>query len=289
MNLLGKAALAMLAAAALFAACSSRSATTSPAGVATPSGHHPGKFVWQDLVTPDPAACRRFYGALLEWDFQDTTRLGRPYAVARFGDRPVAGIVAHPDPGDDPALWLSYVSVENVDQAVEQVSASGGRTLYEPIDLGVARVAVVADPQGAALGLARMAESDPPDRPQPSRGQFFWMEYLAEDADAAVDFYQGLLGFEHRVQRTEHGIDYHVLRRDGRTRAGLFQIPRDADKVKPHWLPYVLVDDPGELAKRAESLGGRVVLAPDPNIRGGTLAIVADPTGGALALQKFPL
>jgi predicted enzyme related to lactoylglutathione lyase len=289
MNLLGKAALAVLATAALFAACSSRSATTSPAGAATASGHHPGKFVWQDLVTPDPAACRRFYGALLEWDFQDTTRLGHPYAVARFGDRPVAGIVVDPDPGEDPALWLSYVSVENVDQAVELVSESGGRTLYEPIDLEVARVAVVADPQGAALGLARLAESDPPDRPQPSRGHFFWMEYLAEDAAAAVDFYSGLLGFEHRVQKTEHGIDYHVLRRDGRTRAGLFQIPQDARDVKPHWLPYVLVDDPGALAKRAAALGGQVILAPDPGIRGGTLAIVADPTGGALALQKFPL
>ena len=41
-----------------------------------------------------------------------------------------------------------------LDQAVRQVSAAGGTTLYGPADLAnVARVAVVRDPQGAVLGL----------------------------------------------------------------------------------------------------------------------------------------
>jgi predicted enzyme related to lactoylglutathione lyase len=37
------------------------------------------------------------------------------------------------------------------------------------------------------------------------------------------------------------------------------------------------------------SLGGKVVLAPRPDIRNGTLAVVADPSGAVLALQKWPL
>jgi predicted enzyme related to lactoylglutathione lyase len=290
MKRLGTAVLAVLAGSALLAACSSTSATTPPAGAAPTAEYHPGKFVWRDLVTRDPAACRRFYGALLGWEFDDTTRQGHPYTVARFGGRPVAGIVEHPEPTDAPALWLSYLSVANVDEVVERVSARGGKTVYAPVDLEVARVAVIEDPQGGALGLARLAGGDPPDRAQPSPGHFFWMEYLAEDASAAVDFYTSVFGFEPSVQETAHGIDYHVLRRGGRTRAGLFQIPKDADEsVDPNWLPYVMVDDPGALASRAESLGGTVVLAPEPGIRSGTLAIVADPTGGALALQKWPL
>ena len=291
MKLLLKAALTLVAGSAVLVACSNRAATTPPAGVASGPGYHPGKFVWQDLVTRDPAAARRFYGALLDWKFQDTTRNGKPYAVARVGGQPVAGIVAHPDPTDDPALWLSYLSVPNVDQAVEQVAAAGGKTLYAPRDLAdIARVAVVADPQGAALGLVRLRDGDPDDGPAPERGHVFWMEYVAADASAALDFYSSLFGYETSLQESRNGIDYHVLRRDGRSRAGLFQIPKDADEnVDPNWLPYVLVDDPGALAKRAESLGGTVILAPEPGIRGGTLAIVADPTGGALALQKYPL
>jgi predicted enzyme related to lactoylglutathione lyase len=291
MKLLSKAALTLVAGSALLVACSSRTATAPPAGAASGPGYHPGKFVWQDLVTRDPAAARRFYGALLDWTFQDTTRNGRPYAVARVGGEPVAGIIANPDPTDEPALWLSYLSVPNVDEAVAQVTAAGGQTLYAPRDLAdIARVAVVADPQGAALGLLRLRNGDPDDGPSPERGHVFWMEYVAADAAAALDFYSTLIGYEARLQETENGVDYHVLRRDGRSRAGLFQIPKDADEnVDPNWLPYVLVDDPGALAQRAESLGGTVILAPDPGIRGGTLAIVADPTGGALALQKWPL
>jgi predicted enzyme related to lactoylglutathione lyase len=116
------------------------------------------------------------------------------------------------------------------------------------------------------------------------------MEYIADDADAALEFYRDLSGYESTVQKGEAGVDYHVLRRDGRSRAGLFEVPKDADaNVDPNWLPYVRVDDPAALAGRVEGLGGRVILAPKAGIRGGTLAIVADPTGGALALQKWPL
>ena len=291
MKLLWKAALTLVAGSALLVACSNRTVTTPPAGAASGPGYHPGKFVWQDLVTRDPAAARRFYGALLDWTFQDTTRNGKPYAVARVGGQPVAGIIAQPNPTDEPALWLSYLSVPNVDQAVEQVAAAGGKTLYEPRDLAdIARVAVVADPQGAALGLVRLRDGDPDDEPSPRRGHVFWMEYIAADAAAALDFYSKLSGYETSLQESKDGMEYHVLRRDGRSRAGLFQLPKDADEnVDPNWLPYVLVDDPAALAGRVESLGGQVILTPNASIRGGTLAIVADPTGGALALQKWPL
>lgn len=291
MKLLLKAALALVAGSTLLVACSSQTATTPPVGAARAPGYHPGKFVWHDLVTRDPAASRRFYGALLGWEFENTTRSGKPYAVARVDGQPVAGIVIHPEPKDEPALWLSYLSVSNVDGAAAEVKAAGGEILYAPADLGgVARVAVVADPQGAALGLARLTDGDPADRPAPLLGHIFWMEYMAADAAAALDFYSKLSGFEATLQESKGGIEYHVLRRDGRTRAGLFQIPKAADEnVDPNWLPYVLVEDPGALAKRVESLGGTVILAPEPGIRGGTLAIVADPTGGALALQKYPL
>jgi hypothetical protein len=35
-------------------------------------------------------------------------------------------------------------------------------------------------------------------------------------------------------------------------------------------------------------LGGTVLFAPRPDVRSGSLAIVADPTGAALALQRWP-
>ncbi len=74
-----------------------------------------------------------------------------------------------------------------------------------------------------------------------------------------------------------------------RSRAGLLQLPPELEGVQPNWLPYVRVEDPAALAAKVLSLGGTVVIAPRAEIRNGTLAIVTDPTGAALALQKWPI
>jgi hypothetical protein len=59
--------------------------------------------------------------------------------------------------------------------------------------------------------------------------------------------------------------------------------------MRPAWLPYVMVTDPAGLAERARALGGTVLFEPRADVRKGTLAIVADPSGAPLALQKWPI
>jgi len=58
--------------------------------------------------------------------------------------------------------------------------------------------------------------------------------------------------------------------------------------VPPNWLPYVLVTNPSALASKVAGLGGKVLLEPRPEFRKGSLAVVADPTGAVVALQKYP-
>jgi uncharacterized protein len=58
--------------------------------------------------------------------------------------------------------------------------------------------------------------------------------------------------------------------------------------VQPNWLPYVLVNDPEALATRVVGLGGRVIVPVAPERRNSSLAVVADPSGAAFALQKYP-
>ena len=150
------------------------------------------------------------------------------------------------------------------------------------------RVAVVQDPQGAPLGLAGVTGTLPPEPAQPPLHRFFWMEHLAKDGPAALAFYKSLAGYESSVLPSASGVEYHVLKRQA-SRAGLLQIPPDLQGVQPNWLPYVRVADPSALAAKVVSLGGRVAIAPRPEIRNGTVAIVIDPRGAALALQKWPL
>jgi predicted enzyme related to lactoylglutathione lyase len=248
-----------------------------------------GKFVWNDLLTKDLPAARTFYASMFGWTFREQTRDGRPYLIAELDGNPVAGLLDVHDLKDADPQWVSFVSVPDVDAAVKQVTDAGGKVLVAARAVKVGgRAAVVADPQGAPLGVARLTGGDPTDPAQPVIGRFFWAEYLAKDGAQAVEFYKKLLGYEATETDSTPGIHYYLLKRD-RLRAGLFQLPDSVTGVRPNWLPYVRVEDPAAAADKAKSLGGKVVLQPSPERRKGTLAIVTDPGGAALALQKLPI
>jgi predicted enzyme related to lactoylglutathione lyase len=264
-------------------------ADTGPdAATPGPAPHAAGRFVWQDLVTNDVNACRNFYGALLGWQFQETERNGRPYLIARAQGRLVGGIIQRQDTSSQRAAWLSFLAVDDLERAVAMTTAAGGKVLREPVALrGLGRFAAVTDPQGAPLGLAHLDIEPPAGIGEGAEGQFFWREYFARDAESALAFYRQLNGYDDRpAQRAR--VEYHILERDG-PQAGLLPIPEAFGGVTPNWLPYVRVADPRTLADRVESLGGRVLLPPQEGIRNGAVAIVADPTGGVVALQKWPL
>ena len=60
-------------------------------------------------------------------------------------------------------------------------------------------------------------------------------------------------------------------------------------EVQPNWLPYIKVDDPAAVARRAEELGGTVLIPPEPEVRHGSAAFLLDPTGAAFGIQRWPV
>lgn len=264
-------------------------AQQQPLTTAATSDADLGRFVWQDLLTDDVDGAKRFYGSLLGWEFEETERRGERYVLVRDRDRYVAGIihVDREDPDEPIAQWLSYVSVASVDQAAAEVERSGGEVLAGPLDVGITRVAVAADPQGALIGLATLPDVLTNDAVQSlEAGVFIWRDYLADDVDEAVAFYRDVAGFETEKESRSDGLVHYALKR-GEARAGVF--PIGDEPVKPNWITYVRVDDPASLAARAENLGGEVILEPRADLRNGSLAVVADPSGAALALQRWPI
>ncbi|HEY6360841.1 MAG TPA: VOC family protein [Vicinamibacterales bacterium] len=247
----------------------------------------PGAFVWHDLVTDNPAASRAFYGALFGWTFEQGEGIDPGYTIASHDGRQIAGIVPFRRREGEAAVaqWVSYVVVANVDQATETFRRSGGRVFRGPLNARKdLRVAVVADAQGAALGLANRGPLLEDEHP-PALNRWLWMEYVARDTDAALKFYGDVIGYRHEVQKERNDFTYYLLTAD-RPRAGLFRSPWDRETSA--WLPYVRVADPAAMAARAVELGGSVVLQPRPDVRNGSLAIVLDPTGAPVALQRFP-
>jgi predicted enzyme related to lactoylglutathione lyase len=244
-----------------------------------------GEFVWHDLVTTNPAASQTFYGSLFGWTFESAQGIDPGYLIIKHEGRPIGGIVKPREENAAAAQWLAYVVVADVDQAAKHFEQAGGRIYRGPLtarkDL---RVAVVGDAQGAPIGLASRGPDVESDS-VPGLHHWLWMEYVAHDPAAALKFYSAAIGFRYELHETRNAFSYYLLSTD-RPRAGLFESLWDRERSA--WLPYIRVADPAASAARAVGLGGAMVLAPHAAIRNGSLAIVLDPAGAPLALQKYP-
>jgi predicted enzyme related to lactoylglutathione lyase len=263
----------------------SRSITLPPL-VEEPGGPQiPGKFVWHNLVTGDGGAARQFYGGLFGWEF-DVKDDGR-YSVITYQGRNLGGILDTSKDGNAPKAghWLSAMSVANLDASLAAVDEAGGKQLEAPIDVsGVGRVVTVEDADGAVLHLLASNNGDPPDV-EPPVHTWLWHELLANHADRALKFYESAFGYRIEPLKKSPTSEYRVLWSSGKARAGILQNP--FEKTRSAWIPYIRVEDPAALAERVPEFGGRVVIAPRPEVRDGTLALVLDPSGAPVALQKW--
>lgn len=247
-----------------------------------------GKFVWHDLITDDVAAVRRFYGGLFGWDFENTKHPnGGDYTVITVDGHFVGGIVHLEDPeAAEYSRWLGYLSVPDVDVAVEISTSFGGRAVVGPLNLpNIGRAAAIQDPQGAVVGLLRSDIGDPDDSIIPAAGHIVWNELVAENDLAAAGFYAQITGAQIKTI-PRRGGEYIMLNAQDRDRAGV--MTRPADDVDPFWLTHFAVADPLAAAAKVSELGGEVLLAPSADVREGTFAVVTDPTGAILALHQWP-
>ena len=75
-----------------------------------------------------------------------------------MGPITLAGLMGRPDQQVQPQ-WLAYVRVGDVDATARKAKELGATICLEPKDIpSVGRIAVIQDPQGAALGFFKPAE-----------------------------------------------------------------------------------------------------------------------------------
>ena len=90
-------------------------------------------MVWHDLITPDLAKAKDFYGGLFGRTFQDQDG----YSLALLGGKPVAGLAAAPKTkkAEKDSWWLVYISANDVDQASRIIKEAGGKIIKEPAEM----------------------------------------------------------------------------------------------------------------------------------------------------------
>jgi uncharacterized protein len=115
----------------------------------------PGCMTWNELQTRDPQATAAFYAELFGWEMEPQEDDGRlAYVVIKNSGRSNGGIMPMTEqPGDAPSFWLVYFTVASCDDAVEKARHLGGTVFAGPMEPGMGRIAVLADPQGAAFAV----------------------------------------------------------------------------------------------------------------------------------------
>jgi uncharacterized protein len=261
---------------------------------ATHSGGNPqGDFIWYELMTPDPDGAKTFYDAVVGWDIGEPMPGPMDYRMIGRADGGNAGGVLRIS--DDMAqhgakpMWLGYIHVPDVDQAVSSVERAGGKKLIEPSDIGdVGRIAMVADPQGAPIYL--MKPTPPAGKPDarsdvfaPNEpGRCAWNELATSDQKAALDFYTSQFGWTagDTMPMGDMG-DYQFIMQDGQM---IGAIMTRAPENPVRWRFYFRVADVDAAKAAAERGGGTIIHGPQEVPGGDRVLIGQDPQGAEFAL-----
>jgi predicted enzyme related to lactoylglutathione lyase len=111
------------------------------------------RFVWNELMTGDVEAAKRFYAGLLGREY-DRFPIGEDgdYWIIKGGEHGLGGIMQAP-PGA-PTMWVAYVAVDDVDRVVADAVRKGARVMKPAFDVPkVGRLGFLTDPTGAMIAL----------------------------------------------------------------------------------------------------------------------------------------
>lgn len=246
---------------------------------------------WVDLATPDQAAATTFYTALFGWTAQHLpTDAGTTYTMLSLDGRLVCGL--GPQPAEQveagvPPTWTTYVLVGDVDEMVTATPGAGGTVLVPAFDVMTSgRMAVVADPSGAVLGLWQPRDHQGADVFN-EVGAYSWAELSSRDLAGALPFYEELFGW--RWEQSSVGdTPYLVAHLDSKGEAAegvdtsvagaMETAPGTPAEAPSMWGVYFTVADCDESVARAQQLGGALVVGP-MDIDMGRWALLADPQG----------
>ena len=275
-------------------------------------GYPEGVPCWVDTEQPDPEAAAVFYAGLFGWELEDRMPAGAPgnYFVATIRGKDVAAIGSQMGDAPQQPAWNTYVWADSADDVAARAKEAGGSVLAEPFDVMEAgRMAVIADPQGAAIrvwqaGNHRGAQlvNEP--------GTWNFSELNSSDTDAARSFYNAVFGWEAQDIELDGqtssmwrrpGYGDHLAERDPDLRrrmadqgappgfedAVAWLMPLDDQAgAAPHWSITFAVDDADAAAAKADELGGKVLVPPMdlPYVR---MTVLSDPQGAVFTASKY--
>ena len=229
-----------------------------------------GRFIWYELMTPDMAGAKRFYGDLLGWTAEDMPSMpgAEPYAVLNSDGDGVAGMMNLGAPMKAEGMaphWIGYICVDDCDAAAAKVPGLGGSVMRPSQDIpGIGRFAIVADPAGAVFAIMKPT---PPPGGRPARdinavGQCGWHELHGADPDkGGFEFYAQMFGWtkSDAMPMGEMGTYQLFNNQDGQV-GGMMRKPGHIPMA--NWGFYFRVPDIDAAVAKIKAGGGQVLNGP---------------------------
>ena len=115
----------------------------------------PNQLCHFELMTDDPKKCQAFYGAVFDWEFDESSMPG--YTLISTGTEPTGGVF--PRPPEAPGVCLSvYFHVSDLDGTLGKAVEHGGTIIVEKTPIpNVGHFAMFADPEGIVVGIMQPA------------------------------------------------------------------------------------------------------------------------------------
>jgi uncharacterized protein len=110
------------------------------------------------------------------------------------------------------------------------------------------------------------------------QGAFSWAELATTDVEGAKQFYTALFGWTTELAPVE-GMSYTLAKVGQERVAGIMSNHCSGGEITPHWGIYITVDDVDATARKAESLGGKVLMPPTDIPKVGRFSALMDPQG----------
>jgi predicted enzyme related to lactoylglutathione lyase len=118
------------------------------------------EWYWIDLWANDVDKAAAFYRAVIGFETvpiaNDGPRSGLHLVSGGFVR---AGIMQKQSTKATPT-WLPYIRVADASASVAAAKAAGGKVLMEPLDLSRTKVAIIADPTGAPVGIVQLPATE---------------------------------------------------------------------------------------------------------------------------------
>lgn len=238
----------------------------------------PGTPSWIDVQSPDTYRSASFYEALLGWKVVPTgASVQDGYSMLTLNDQIVAGL-GNSAVKDTNATWCMYVDVVDADATAAYCIELGGKVIDEADDVGPeGRRALIEDPLGSPIALWEARDRKGVDLVN-APGAFTWSELASIDLGVSNAFYTSLFGWG-LEESTRHHSAFTV---DGKVVCGAHTA---ATGELPGWLVWFHVEDCDEVAARADTLGGSVIVDPG-DLDFGRAAVITDTLGAQFGIGQ---